>query len=181
MQVPNCFTKWLILSITIFSKVQFWQVLTRLKICLKWTPPLTFPAILKPAAYLGKDSTTNVYILKPKANCFSIKGLHHRQLVSEARDFTLNGISRILWTGTITKIFFSIMQHTCNKFFFHVSNSFKQSFVYKKRDDVHIHLATLISQQPIAGTRIKFESDKPWQKWIILVLYLSFFLKESRI
>ena len=123
MQVPNCFIKQLIPSITIFSKVQFWQVLTRLKICLKWIPPLTFPGILKPAAYLRHDSTNDVYILKPKANCCSITGLHHRLLYSKVRDLTLNRISKIS--------LFSIMQHTCNKFFFQVSNSFKQSFVNK--------------------------------------------------
>ena len=65
------------------------------------------------ANYLsGKDSTTDVYILKPKANCFSIKGLDYRCLYSKARSLTLNGISKILWTGTITKTLFSVMQHT---------------------------------------------------------------------
>ena len=91
----------------------------------------TFLGILNPTTYLGKDSISDVYILKPKANCFSIKGLHHRRLYSKARELTLNGISKILWTGTISKIVFPIMQHTCNKFFFHVSSLFKQSFVYK--------------------------------------------------
>ena len=43
------------------------------------------------------------------------------------------------------------------------------------RDDVHIHLATLIVQRPIVGTRIvgtrvKSESDQPWEKWIFLLL-----------
>ena len=32
------------------------------------------------------------------------------------------------------------------------------------RDDVHIHLATLIGQRPMVGTRVKFQSEKPWQK-----------------
>ena len=94
----------------------------------RFAPPLLFPGILKPAAYQGKDST-DVYILKLNANYFSIKGLYHRRLCSKSRDLTLNGISKILWTATITKMFFSIIQHTCNKFFFHVSNSFKQSFI----------------------------------------------------
>ena len=62
--------------------MQFWQALTRLKICLKWTPPLTFHDIIKPAAFLGKNSTTDVYILKHNFNYFSIKGLHHRYLYS---------------------------------------------------------------------------------------------------
>ena len=63
---------------TIFSKVQSGQVLTRLNIFLKWTPPLNRLGILESADYLGKNSTTDVYILKHKANCFSIKGLHHQ-------------------------------------------------------------------------------------------------------
>ena len=108
VQAPNCFKKVLILSITIFSKVQFWQVLTRLKICLKWTPSLTFPDILKLAAYLGKNSNTEVFILKHNSNCFSIKRLHHQFLYSKAPDLTLNVISKMLWTGTITKIFLKI-------------------------------------------------------------------------
>ena len=86
--------------------------LTRLKICLKWTPPLAFSDILKPAAYLGKNFTIDVYIVKQNSNCFSIKRLHHRCLYSKAGDLTLNGISKILWTGTTTKIFFSVMHHT---------------------------------------------------------------------
>ena len=73
---------------------------------LKIDSTLTFPGIIKPAAYLGKNYTTNVYILNHKANCFSIKGLHHRRLYSKARELTFNGISKILQTGTITKIFF---------------------------------------------------------------------------
>ena len=109
------------------------MVLTSLNICLKWIRPLTFPSILKPATYLGKDSTTDVCVLKPKANCFSIKGIHHRCLHSKAGSLTLNGVSKILWTGTITKTFFCYATHLhhCNKFFFHISSSFKQSFVYK--------------------------------------------------
>ena len=90
-------------SITIFSKVQFWQVFTSLKICLKWTSPITFPSILKPVASLGKNSTTDVYILKPNSNCFSIKGRYLRRLYSKVRDLTLSVISKILWTSTITK------------------------------------------------------------------------------
>ena len=50
----------------------------------------------------GKEPHLLRYVLKHKANCFSIKALHHRCLYSKAHD----------------KIFFSIMQHTCNKFFF---------------------------------------------------------------
>ena len=94
--------------ITIFSKVQFWQAPTRLKICLKWTPPLTFPSILKPAAYLAQDSTPDVYFLKPKANCFYVKGLHHRRLYSKACDLTLNGISKILWISLISFLLHNI-------------------------------------------------------------------------
>ena len=109
--------------------MQFWQVLTRIEICLKWTPPLTFPGILKSAAYLGKDSTSDVYILRSKANCFSIKGLHHRCLYSKARGLTLNKQDTL--NSYHNQNFFSIMQHTCNKFLFHISNSFKQSFVCK--------------------------------------------------
>ena len=60
--------------------MQLRQIFTTLKICFKWTPPLTFPGILKPPAYLGKDYTTNVCILEPNANCFAIKGLYHRRL-----------------------------------------------------------------------------------------------------
>ena len=88
--------------------MQFWQVLTKLKICLKWTPPLTFADILNPAAYLGKNSITDVYILKHNSNCFPIKRLYHRCLYSKARDLTLNGIRKILWTSTTAKIFSSI-------------------------------------------------------------------------
>ena len=107
----NCFKKnWYPQSLS-FLRYN-WQVLTRLKICLKWTPPPTFPGILKPAAYLGKNSTTDVYILKHNSNCFSVKGLHHRCLYSKACNLTLDGISKIPWTGTATRIFFSIMHHT---------------------------------------------------------------------
>ena len=53
-----------------------------------------------------------------------------------------------------------------------IENSYQPDFFPKLfvRDDVHIHLATLISQRPIVGTRAKSESGKPWQKWIILIL-----------
>ena len=90
----------------------------------KWSQPLIFPGILKQATYLEKYST-KVYILNPKANCFSIKGLHHRHLYSKACNLSLNGIRKTLCTGTITKILFSVIQHLCNRFFFIVSNSFK--------------------------------------------------------
>ena len=50
----------------------------------------------------GKEPHLLRYVLKHKANCFSIKALHHRCLYSKAHD----------------KIFFSIIQHTCNTFFF---------------------------------------------------------------
>ena len=40
--------------------------------------------ILKPAACLRMDSTTNLYIVKTKANCFFIKGLHRQRLYSKA-------------------------------------------------------------------------------------------------
>ena len=83
--------------------MQFWQVLTRLKICLKWIPPLTFPGFLKPlkpAGYLRKNSTIEVYILKHKASYFPLKGLPHWCLYFKAHDLTLNGISKILWTAT---------------------------------------------------------------------------------
>ena len=32
------------------------------------------------------------------------------------------------------------------------------------RDDFHIHLAMLIGQRPIVGTKVKSKSDKLWQK-----------------
>ena len=49
------------------------------------------------ASYLsGKNSSTDVYILKPKTNCFSIKGLHHRLLYSKTCSLALNGISKII-------------------------------------------------------------------------------------
>ena len=68
-------------------------------VSLKWTPPLTFSGILKRAAYLEKKFTTDVNILKYKANCFSIKRLHHRRLYSKAHNLTLNGIGKILRVG----------------------------------------------------------------------------------
>ena len=64
-----------------------------------------------PAAYLKKDTTTDACIPKPTTTIW-----------------TLNGVSKILWIVTITKISFSFVQNTDNKFFFHVRNSFKQSF-----------------------------------------------------
>ena len=79
---------------------------------LKMDSTTDFSRYFKASYFLGKDSTTDVYVLKPKANCFSIKGLHQRCLYSKACSLTLNGISKILWTGTITKTFFSVMQHT---------------------------------------------------------------------
>ena len=78
---------------------------------LKMDFTTVFPGILKPAAYRRKDSTTDVYILKPKANYLSIKGRHHWCLYSKACNLALNGTSRILWTGTITQILFPVMQH----------------------------------------------------------------------
>ena len=73
--------------------MQFGQIFTSLKICFKWIPRLTFPGILKPAAYQGKESTIDVCILKPKANCLAIKGLYPN---SRACNLTLNRISNIL-------------------------------------------------------------------------------------
>ena len=43
---------------------------------IKWAP-LIFPGIQNPVAYLAKNSTTNVFFLKPSSNSLSIKGLHH--------------------------------------------------------------------------------------------------------
>ena len=83
--------------------MQFWQVLTRLKIYLKWIPPLTFPSFLKslkPGGYLGNNSTIEVYILKHKSSCFLLKGLPHWCLYFKAHDLAVNGISKILWTAT---------------------------------------------------------------------------------
>ena len=84
VQVTNCSIKKLVPSITIFSMVQLWQVLT------KCAPSLTFPCILKPDAHLEKHSTADTCILKRKANCFSINRLHHRRLYPKARNLTLN-------------------------------------------------------------------------------------------
>ena len=67
-----------------------------LKICFKWTLPFVFPIIIKSAAYMGKDATTNICILKRKANFLTVKGLYHRGLYSKACNLTLNGISKIL-------------------------------------------------------------------------------------
>ena len=61
-------------------KVQFWQVFTILNIYLKWAPTLTLTGILQAAAHLRKDSTTDACIPKPKANCLSIKRLHHLRM-----------------------------------------------------------------------------------------------------
>ena len=44
---------------------------------LKMGSKLTLTGILKAAAHLRKDSTTDACIPKPKANCLSIKKLHH--------------------------------------------------------------------------------------------------------
>ena len=40
-------------------------VLASIKICWKWTPPLTFPYILKQVTYLKKGSIFDASILKP--------------------------------------------------------------------------------------------------------------------
>ena len=42
-----------------------WYVLTSMKICWKWTSPVTFPCFLKKVAYLKTISTTDACILKP--------------------------------------------------------------------------------------------------------------------
>ena len=113
--------------ISIYSAIL--TVLTSLNICLKWTPPLTFPGILKPATYLGKNSTTDVYVVKPKTNCFSIKGLHHLLLYSKAGSLTDSQWNK---QDSLNRYnnhnFLFCMQHT-------VINSspwsFKQSFAYK--------------------------------------------------
>ena len=96
------------LSVTIFYKVQFWQALTRLKICLKCNPPLAFLSILRPAAYLKKDFKLTPY--------------------SKAYNLTFNGIKQDILNRCHNQDFlFCCVKHQY-KFFFHVSNSFKQSF-----------------------------------------------------
>ena len=94
-------------SITIFLvfyKMQSLQVLTSLKVCLECTPPLSFLGTLRPAAY-------------------SKIGFHHRRLHSKACNVTLNGISNMLWTAIITKIFFFAVQAP-------ITNSSSMSVIY---------------------------------------------------
>ena len=96
-------------ALSLYLFWQVWQVLTSLKICLECTPPLPFSWY-------------------PKAGYLFIKGFHHQRLYSKTCDLNLSGLSKILWMVTVTKISFSVVQNTCNKFFFYASNLLKQSF-----------------------------------------------------
>ena len=81
----------------------------------------------QPKDFLRMYSTT-AFSRYPKVSCLSKKGFHYRRLCFKGKTLNFNGISKILWTVTITKISFCVVQNTYNKFFFHVSNSFKQAF-----------------------------------------------------
>ena len=81
----------------------------------------------QPEDLLRKHSAA-VFFRYPQASCLSKKGFHHRRLYSKAYNLTFIVKSKILWTVTITKISFSVVQNTCNKFFFYIRNLFKRSF-----------------------------------------------------
>ena len=81
----------------------------------------------QPVDLLGMHSTAD-FSRYPKTNRLSKNGSHHRRLYSKAYNSTFNGISKILWTVTITEISFSVVRNTYHKFFFRDSNSFKQSY-----------------------------------------------------
>ena len=66
----------------------------------------------------------------PKASCLSKRRFHYQSLYFKDYNLTFSGISKILSTVTITKISFSVLRNTYNKFFFHDSNSFKQSYLF---------------------------------------------------
>ena len=77
-----------------------------------------------------KMRSTTDFSQYPKASCLSKRRFHHQSLYFKDYNLTFSGISKILSTVTITKISFSVLRNTYNKFFFHDSNSFKRSYLF---------------------------------------------------
>ena len=77
---------------------------------------------------LLRNHSATFFSRYPQASCLSKKGFHHWRVYSKAYNLTFNRKSKILWTATITKISFSVVQNSCNKFFFYIRNLFKRSF-----------------------------------------------------
>ena len=77
-----------------------------------------------------KMRSTTDFSQYPKTSCLSKRRFHHQSLYFKDYNLTFSGISKILSTVTITKISFSVLRNTYNKFFFHDSNSFKRSYLF---------------------------------------------------
>ena len=69
----------------------------------------------QPENLLRMHSTTD-FSWYCTASYLSKKGFHHQPLHSKPYKLTVNGISKILWTVTITNISFSVVQNSDNEF-----------------------------------------------------------------
>ena len=69
----------------------------------------------QPEDLLRMHSTTD-FSWYCTASYLSKKGFHHQPLHSKPYKLTVNGISKILWTVTITNISFSVVQNSDNEF-----------------------------------------------------------------
>ena len=75
-------------------------------------------------------STTN-FSQYPKSSCSSKIGFHYLRLYYKAYNLTFNGMSKILWTVTLTEISFPVVPSTYNKLFS------KQSYLFITYNIIH--------------------------------------------